>query len=206
MPLRIHCLRQSRSSLRGSSGPLSELFPTRILFRNLPPTSTLKSHLSPPPIMTSDSQSQNQQAQGSQSQTRKIEKPRSPLKRLGEALGNFLLKHQIEKDLDKKLNDIIESQKIEGSAKKEMKDKVDEIVEKLKKNLQEGVVRDLKNDYQKLRDKVQLFLISFGGLIAILVFMGGPVISNILSLDVLEADIKTLKEDVEDLREDQMQN
>ena len=170
--------------------------------------------------MTSDSQSQNQQAQGSQSQTRKTEKPRSPLKRLGEALGNFLLKHQIEKDLNEKLNeklnDIIELQRIKDLAEKEMKSKVDKTVEKVKKNLQEEIVHDLKKEYEELKGKYEklkdstsrlnITLVILGGFAVILLTIGNPVISRIFSLDVLELDIKTLKEDVEDLRENQMQN
>lgn len=155
--------------------------------------------------MTSDSQSQNQQAQGSQSQTRKTEKPRSPLKRLGEALGNFLLKHQIEKDLDKKLNDIIESQKIKESAEEIMSNKLSEIVSEIEKDLREKVVRRLENDYRKLRNRILLSLAFTSTLILVLGLIGDPVITNILSLDVLEADIETLKEDVEDL-EDEIRN
>lgn len=166
--------------------------------------------------MTSDSQSQNQQAQGSQSQTRKTEKPRSPLKRLGEALGNFLLKHQIEKDLNEKLNDIIELQGIKDLAEKEMKSKVDKTVEKVKKDLQEEIVHDLKKEYEELKGKYEklkdstsrlnITLVILGGFAVILLTIGNPVISRIFSLDVLELDIKTLKEDVEDLRENQMQS
>lgn len=155
--------------------------------------------------MTSDSQSQNQQAQGSQSQTRKTEKPRSPLKRLGEALGNFLLKHQIEKDLNKKLDDVIEPQKIKESAEKIMSNKVSEIVSEIEKDLREKVVRRLENDYRKLRNQILLSLAFTSTLILVLGLISGPVITNILSLDVLEADIKTLKEDVEDL-EDEIRN
>ena len=155
--------------------------------------------------MTSDSQPQNQQAQGSQSQTRKTEKPRSPLKRLGEALGNFLLKHQIEKDLNKKLDCIIKSQKIKESAEEIMSNKVSEIVSEIKKDLREKVVRRLENDYRKLRNQILLSLAFTSTLILVLGLISGPVITNILSLDVLEADIKTLEEDVKDL-EDEIRN
>ena len=187
--------------------------------------------------MTPDPQSQSQEtqgpqpdtktAQGSETQdpqpgTKKTGKIRSWLKRLGVALGDFLLgdlKDQIEtkldEKLDKKIDNIIKLQKIEESATIDMNSKVSETVEKVKKDLQEDIVsglkkeyNDLKKEYEQLEKKVSkttMTLIIIGGLVSglggILFVMSVPIISDIFSVDVLKSDIETLKEDIEDLRD-----
>ena len=217
MPLRIHCLRQSRSSLRCSSDPLSELFPTRILFRNLPPTSTLKSHLSPSLIMVPDNDSQLGTGTNAQGQ-------RSWWQRLGEALRDpFLIRHR-----KKKIDSIIKSvstkeniaekmnAKVEGKAE-EIKNKLEtELVEKLnelekdyeeaKNHLEGEVIKELEKRYTELKNKATALIYAIGFITVSGTILGAPIVNNILSLNVLQENIKILKEDVEDLRENQMQN
>ena len=182
--------------------------------------------------MTSDPQPQSRETQGPQPETKtaqgsetKDRKTQSWFKRLGVALGDFLLgdlKDQIEikldEKLDKKIDNIIKLQKIEESARKDMNDKVSETVEKVKKYLQEEIVRELKKNYEELNKKYEEFKnkyetlegkflkvnIAIGILIllpTILLTTGNSIISDILSLDVLKSDIETLKEDLEDLRD-----
>ena len=206
MPLRVCCLRQSRSSLRGSSDPLSELSPTRILFRNLPPTSTLKSQLSPSLIMVPDKNSQlgtGTNAQGQQSWWY----------RLGEALRDpFLIRHtkeKLEEQIPQKIDSISIEQDIAGKMNEEVEGKVKEV----KDNLKKEIVNELEKDYKNLKNKITELnnrataaIYTIVAIATLGTILGAPIINNILSLDVLEADIKIIKEDVEDLRESQMQN
>ena len=221
MPLRIHCLCQSRSLLRRSSGPLSELFPTRILFRNLPPTSTLKSHLSPSLIMVPDNDSQLGTGTNAQGQ-------RSWWQRLGEALRDpFLIHHRkgkLEEQILQKINSISTEEniagkmnaKVEGKAE-EIKNKLEtELVEKLNKlekdyeeaknHLEGEVIKELEKRYTELKNKATALIYAIGFITVSGTILGAPIVNNILSLNVLQENIKILKEDVEDLRENQMQN
>lgn len=106
--------------------------------------------------------------------------------------------------------------KVEGKAE-EIKNKLEtELVEKLNKlekdyeeaknHLEGEVIKELEKRYTELKNKATALIYAIGFITVSGTILGAPIVNNILSLNVLQENIKILKEDVEDLRENQMQN
>lgn len=138
---------------------------------------------------------------------------RSWWQRLGEALRDpFLIRHR-----KKKIDSIIESvstkeniaekmnAKVEGKAE-EIKNKLEKDYEEAKNHLEGEVIKELEKRYTELKNKATALIYAIGFITVSGTILGAPIVNNILSLNVLQENIKILKEDVEDLRENQMQN
>ncbi len=151
--------------------------------------------------MTSDPQSQSQETQGPQPETKAAQGQRSWWQRLGEALRDpFLIcytKEKLDKQISQKVDSISKKQNIEGK----MSAKIEGKAEEIKNKLEGKVIKELEKRYTELTNRVRATILTIIFTITLGTILFTPTISNILSLDVLKSDIETLKEDIEDLRD-----
>ena len=126
---------------------------------------------------------------------------RSWRQRLGEALRDpFLIRYTKEK-LDKQIPQKIDSISKEYNIEEKMSAKIEGKAEEIKNKLEGKVIKELEKRYAELANRVRatIYTIILTATLGTILF--APTISSIFSLDVLESDIETLKEDIEDLRD-----